>query len=495
MRVVDPMYCSTVVSTVPIGARRWVGARAVRLAGHVTGAIAAALVLAAAAAGCSSSSGLVIDVRTDFTPGTDFTSVRTEVSRTRFSSPAPEGMVAYHAVSGGDYERGARVQELADLAPGDWFVRVTLLSASDAGVAQRTVSVRVSGRYAMTVILTRSCTGVVCPPAADPSRTECSGGVCVDPDCSPDNPAACPPPACTSDTECPAPGPCARASCAFGVCLSVPSDALCALAEACGPDFRCRPRSDAGPGDAGFDAEAERDAGPDPSRPTAWFLPRGTAPWTMPTLTGDVPTDTIEAAFAQLGTDEMMVLTHTELFVMRISTRSFIERRSRDEVFPEVAGQVLQGATLVGIDLYLVTRDVWMYTWSNAARTPTFVRFIVHEDLGPDWSGPLTPPWWQLYATFYVPDNADGWATADPVAMICGASPVNNYSGFLSTDGFGPRHMVVTVYDATCSQFVDQSGYGDPGFTPFSLPGAPPSPWEIDAAEWYEGLWVFTSPE
>lgn len=485
------VYRAAVGSRVTIREGRCVDARRARPDGCVTGALVAALALAVTSAGCpSSSAGLVIDVRTDFTPGTDFVAVQTEVSPTRFASSAPEGMVAHREVIGGDYQRGVRVHELPDLAPGSWFVRVTLLSASEERIAQRTVSIRLSGAYAITVVLARSCVGVVCPPAAGPSRTECNGGLCVDPECSPANPSACPPPACTVDADCAALGPCARSSCASGACLFGPSDALCAESEACGPDFRCSPRSDAGASDAG-----QPDAGPAISPLTAWFLPRGSGAWTMPLLAGDVPTDPIEAAFAELGTDEMMVLTHTELFVLRISTRSFVARRSRDAVFPEVAGQTLQGATIVGVDLYLLTRDVWMYGWSNTARAATFVRSIPHGDLGPDWSGPLTPPWWQLYATFYVPDNTDGWATADPVAMVCGASTVNNYAAYLSTDGFGPRHMVVTVYDATCSQFVDQSGYGDGGFTAFSLPGAPANPWEIDEAEWYDGLWVFTSPE
>lgn len=442
-------------------------------------------------AGCSASSGLTIDVRTDYRAGVDFASVQTEVSATRFVSAAPDGAIVSHPAAAGDYARGVRVDERLPLAAGDWYVRVTLLAASGARVAQRAVSVHLSGRTALTVVLARSCEGVVCPTAADPARTECSGGVCVSPTCSPETPQACPTPECASDAECTAsPGPCARATCASGVCLYAGDDALCASGT-CGSDFRCTAAGvDAGVPD---DATAQPDAATGPVF-TLWYLPRATDAWVQRTPSGMLPTDPIEAAFAQLGTDEMMLLTHTELFVLRISTLTFVERHPRDAIFPELAGVTIQGASIVNADIFIHSHDAWLYQWSNATRSATFSQAILYENLGADWHGPLTPPWWQLYAMFYVPDNADGWAHVDPM-MVCGTSTVNNHFAYLSTDGFGPRAMIVTVYDAGCSQFVDQSLYGSPDYAAFSLVGAPPSPWEIDAAEWYDGLWVFTSPE
>lgn len=454
------------------------------------------LALLASLAACTAPTGLTIDARTDFRPGADFASVQTEVSETPFLSPAPNGALASRPVIDADYTRGVRVDERSALPAGDWYVRVTLLAASGARVAQRTVSVHFSGRYALTVVLARSCTGVVCPTPSEPTSTECSGGTCVSPTCSPETPEECPTPDCVADSDCGSPGPCARATCAAGVCLFAADDAVCGMAGACGADFRCTASGDAGMDDARVavvDAAEPLDAPPPSPSFTLRRLPRGGTAWSELTPLGDFPTDEVEAAFAQLGTDEMVVLTRTELFVFRLSSLTFIERRSRDAVFPELAGIAIQGASIVGTDIFIHSRDAWLYVWSNAARTASLTQFVRYEDLGADWRGPLTPPWWRLYAMFYVPDNADGWAHVDPL-MLCGGT-VNNHLAYLSTDGFGPRGMITTVYDGGCSQFVDQSLYGDPDYGAFALPGAPPSPWEIDAAEWYDGLWAFTSPE
>lgn len=447
------------------------------------------LALFATLCACSPATGLTVDTRTDYRPGVDFVSVQTEVSARPFTSAAPDGAIASHPAASGDYARGVRVDE-RPLAPGDWFVRVTLLAASGARVAQRAVSLHLSGRTALTVVLARSCEGVVCPMPGAPTLTECSGGTCVSPQCSVENPSACPAPDCVGDTDCAAlPGPCARATCAAGVCLYVGQDSLCASG-ACGADFHCTAGVDAG---MSVDAVVPIDSPPPAPSFTLWSLPRPSSTWTQRTVGGDFPTVEVEAAFAQLGTDEMIVLTHTELFVLRISTLTFIERRGRDAVFPELAGVLIQGASIVNTDLFIMNHDAWLYSWSNATRSATFTQSILYADLGADWHGPLTPPWWQMYAFFYVPDNADGWAHVDPM-MICGPT-VNNHFAYLSTDGFGPRGMITTVYDAGCSQFVDRSLYGSPDYLAWSLPGAPPNPWEINAAEWYDGLWVFTSPE
>lgn len=444
---------------------------------------------------CSQATGLAIDLRTDFRPGVDFATVQTEVAQAPFASPSPDGSVASHAASVVDYARGQRVDERATLPPGDYYVRVTLLAASGARVAQRAVSLHLASRYVLTVVLARSCTGVVCPTAAAPTLTECSGGTCVSPRCSPQTPEACPVPDCVADGDCVARGPCARASCASGVCLFAADDALCPSGGTCGGDYRCTASPDAGATpDAAppIDAASPIDAAvPTPSF-TLWNLPRLGGTWSQPAVHGDFPTAPVEAAFAQLGTDEMMVLTHTELFVLRLSTLTFVERHPRDAIFPEVAGTAIQGVTIVGTDIFMHEHDAWLYTWSNATRSATLQQAILYENLGADWHGPLSPPWYELFAMFYVPDNVDGWAHVDP-RMVCGTSSVNNHIAYLSWDGFGPRAMITTVYDAGCSQFVDQSRYGTADYLAFSLPNAPPDPWAIEAAEWYDGLWVFTA--
>jgi hypothetical protein len=460
-----------------------------------------AIVVAVAASGCAAPTGLTVDVRTDYQPSVDFSAVQTEVSAHPFVSPAPDGSITSHPAALGDYARGVRVDERPAIASGDWYVRVTLLASSGARVAQRTVAVHVTGRRSLTVVLARSCASVTCP-STDPALTECSGGVCVSPRCSPENPLACPTPACTSDGECAAPGPCARATCASGVCLAVPDDARC-MGGTCGGDFVCHAGpADAGPADASaIDAaatpDAGSDAGIDAAMTTTSFTLRFLAPtattWQTIVPSGDAPTAPIETAFAQAGTDELMVLTHTELFVMRVSTRTFVERRSRDAVFPDLAGLTLGSAAGVNGDLYITAHDVWVYTWANAIRTATLQTSIRHENLGADWHGPLTPPWFREYESWYVPSNASGWAHVDPM-QVCGTGTVDNYIAYLSWDGFGPAAMITTIWDAGCFQFVDRSVYGSTEYTPFSFPGAPPMPFDIVGAEWSNGLWVFTTP-
>jgi hypothetical protein len=288
------------------------------------------------------------------------------------------------------------------------------------------------------------------------------------------------------------PGPCARATCASGVCLAAPDDALCS-GGTCGSDYRCA----TGHVDGGPPADAGADASAPPS--DAWTaptfvlrrLPRGGASWSVVATAGDAPTDPIEAAFAMPGTDEIMVLTHTELFVLRVSSRTFVERRPRDPIFPELAGIEIRTAVGVNGTIYVTAHDTWLYGWDDAARSATFMQMIRHEDLGADWHGPLTPPWFAEYASFYAPDNADAWASVDPM-QLCGPT-VGNYIAYLSWDGFGPAAMITTVWDAGCFQFVDRSVYGASDYLPFTLPGAPPDPFSITAVEWYEGLWVFST--
>jgi hypothetical protein len=140
------------------------------------------------------------------------------------------------------------------------------------------VSVTVTGHTSVTVVITRNCVGVTCPPSTDPMLTECVDRVCVDPHCSPATPELCPPSVttCTRDGECVASG-CGRASCASGACLVVPDDSRCAAGEICWGDFTCIPAppdGDAGvspfpgadgsafpEGDANFDDGLD-DAGP-----------------------------------------------------------------------------------------------------------------------------------------------------------------------------------------------------------------------------------------
>jgi hypothetical protein len=165
--------------------------------------------------------GLTVDVRTDLAPGTDFASVQIEVATRPFTSASAMGMVQPHALVGGeDFLRGERVAELPTLAPGDYYVRVSLLDLHGVSVLGRTTELSLVARYSLTVILASACRGVVCPEAGDPpTATECSGGHCVDPHCSPEASGSCGRAECRADVDCTSSASCGRAVCASGTCL------------------------------------------------------------------------------------------------------------------------------------------------------------------------------------------------------------------------------------------------------------------------------------
>lgn len=222
--------------------------------------------LAALLLSCGGEGGiaLVVDLRTDFVPGTEFVTVRTELSRERFDDTSG-GVVRRTmepARAASDFVEGQRVAQFSGVARGASFVRVELLDASDVVVAERTVSLQLDRSFVVTVVIARSCLGVRCPGPSDSSTaTECSGGLCVDPRCTPDTPEHCAEPACTNDGECPPAGGCLRSICgAGGVCLLGRDGARCPDGQECDLDGRCISPA---PDDAGSTIDAGRDAGTD----------------------------------------------------------------------------------------------------------------------------------------------------------------------------------------------------------------------------------------
>lgn len=204
-------------------------------------------------AGCSATPHLTVDVKTDYLPTSEFARVQTEVSATDPSLGGTTSTLHTDPVhAGARYLDGVRVAELEGVV-GDRWVRVSLQRADGSIVAQRTVALHTDGNYALTVPLSRSCGGVTCPPSGgDPALTTCSGGQCVDPRCSADNPSYCGRPECRVPADCGVHGACGESVCEGGVCLTGPSDALCMAGETCAPDFACV---------AGVDAGAMPDAG------------------------------------------------------------------------------------------------------------------------------------------------------------------------------------------------------------------------------------------
>lgn len=166
-------------------------------------ALSSALLLASCA---GTPIGLTVDVISDWVPGLDFVAVDTEISSVPFDGPA-DGEVrqeTYDVAGSENFLSGVRVAELGDMGAGRRFIRVSLRDASGRFVAQRTLDITLTGSFAATVLLTRSCQAVVCPAAAGaPELSECQGGQCVDPRCSPStpDPELCPT-SCEVDTDC-----------------------------------------------------------------------------------------------------------------------------------------------------------------------------------------------------------------------------------------------------------------------------------------------------
>jgi len=187
---------------------------------------------------------LAVDLRTDVVPGVEFTGVRTTID---------EETIDHVVVAGEDYVTGERIAEVTDLTAGNHRVTVSLLAADGRVLVDRVVDLDLRESFGLTVVVTRSCLTIVCPPSGgDAAATTCFGGRCVDPRCGADD-AACPPPECTSAADCTADVACARAACDEGACLSVADDSACAAGEYCDPVRDCQPEamSDAGPMDAG----------------------------------------------------------------------------------------------------------------------------------------------------------------------------------------------------------------------------------------------------
>ncbi len=212
---------------------------------------------------------LVVDLRTDIVPGVELDTVDTLLDPVEGG-----GMRTVPVDSHDDLVTGARIGEFPGLAPGVHTVRVFLRRADGAVVASRTTRVVVQGDIGLTVVISRACREVVCPATGDAAdRTECFGGRCVRPECSPIQPEVCGAPMCATDASCAsAIVPCASARCVEGVCLVSGVDALCSTGERCDPEVGCTTElpdagtgADAGPsadGGPGMDGGTGADGGP-----------------------------------------------------------------------------------------------------------------------------------------------------------------------------------------------------------------------------------------
>lgn len=206
--------------------------------------VAVLLLAPAIGLGCGDDApDLIVELKTDFVAGGDFTRIRTTLVPT---GAAGSGREFDQPASFGDgFTSGRRIAEFEEVQPAVYLVRVQLAGPDGLPIIERTVRVNVSESTGVTVLITRSCRSVVCPGSSDSAElTECLSGVCVSPDCRPGAPNSCGEGVCGDDLGCEVNAPCARASCDEGTCFAVLEDGACAPTEWCDPDFGCRPRGD-----------------------------------------------------------------------------------------------------------------------------------------------------------------------------------------------------------------------------------------------------------
>ena len=215
--------------------------------------------LPAAAAGCNDDTRtLIVEVRTDLTPGVEFVTVRAALS-----APGTSDIII-PAVLGENFTAAVRLAEFDGLMDGNHELVVTAADAAGSVVVSRTVRLDLREDLAVTVALSRSCREISCPASGDAaSQTTCVSGRCVDPTCSELAPDLCAPGDCAADVECTMGSACAVGLCVEGGCHYASDDGACGTRQTCSPTLGCIDVG--GPIDSGLDAglDASTDTGPD----------------------------------------------------------------------------------------------------------------------------------------------------------------------------------------------------------------------------------------
>lgn len=203
---------------------------------------------------------LLVDLRTDYTPGAEIARVAWVVERDPGGSVVQTGERPIRV--GEDLLAGERLTEVEALAPGPVHLRVTLLAATGHEVAARRVGLELRGRQSATVVITRSCRDRSCPePGGDPMSSACVGGRCVDPRCTPETPAFCDEAGCATADDCPRAVPCAIARCVDRECLYAADDEACGAGERCELERGCAATAADGGIDAGPACVEDADCG------------------------------------------------------------------------------------------------------------------------------------------------------------------------------------------------------------------------------------------
>ncbi len=253
--------------------------------------LALAVTLPLALAACASDGeSLSIDVQTGLVPGPEFDRIETTLfsgAGGRFEPNEIDRVVVSDVRFPDRFERGRRVAEFNNVAPGTRSVRVRLFRPEAQGgtvLIERWVRLRFTTSYALLVRLDRDCVGAMCPsPGGSAAFSECLAGRCVDPECDLNDPSTyadhcCDPLAPSSDcpnilycndvSECASAAPCAEVQCVGGACVEAPLAGACGGTEWCDPnpvEGGCRPAfptaGDAGAPDADSVDAGEADAG------------------------------------------------------------------------------------------------------------------------------------------------------------------------------------------------------------------------------------------
>ena len=200
---------------------------------------------------------LSVDLRTDYVAGVEFVGARLTI----------DGTVADETLSGAEsYVDGRRLFEVEGLgSSARRGLTVSLLNGAGGVLASRDVVIRHEEDTAVTVVMTRDCSAVVCGEGES-----CLAGNCVDQGCTDGVGELCEEPECAADAECPAMAACSVPACRDGLCLY---DALeCDPGLYCAAETGCEPvpvtvadmgvATDAGPRDAGAPDLGAPDLGP-----------------------------------------------------------------------------------------------------------------------------------------------------------------------------------------------------------------------------------------
>ena len=185
---------------------------------------------------------LIIELRSDLSPGTELARVETDVDGERVDD---RDIDAAHP----SIFDGVQLAQIDGIAPGLHDIDVRLFDPDGRLLFSRHVVLTLSGSRSITILATRSCLSVECPDGEDPLATQCRGGRCVREDCVSDELDTCGTLACTdasmcAGVSCAGAGACVSGDCAF------PDVAACSTGYACDVSIGCAATRSGRPVDA-----------------------------------------------------------------------------------------------------------------------------------------------------------------------------------------------------------------------------------------------------